>query len=211
MGVRQPFFPPREYASIAEGLEQELQDLPKPPEGHISPEQASLLYHFIRMIKPQFVVETGLGAGHSACVILYAQRSIGIEPRLLTVDNCQYEETRVAAEQLKAIFPGFVFVEGDSRQVLSLAVNGYLRENEGLPLDLCLIDGGHDEPTVKSDLKVLLSYLALGGYLWLDDFEKTVPNSGVNMAGRAFARKWGNCVRFRGHGNRGFMLYQKGF
>lgn len=211
MRFRRPFFPPQDYAHIADGLKEELESLPKPPEGHISPDQAEFLYHFIRLIRPKFVVETGLCVGHSASVIMFAQRSAGIEPRLMSVDNCQYEETRRAANHLRGRFEHFTFVEGDSKQVLAGAVNQYLREHEGLTLDLGLVDGGHDAETALHDLETLSSFLVLGGYLWLDDFEKIVPCAGANMAGRAFARKWGSCQRFRTEDTRGFMLYQKAF
>jgi predicted O-methyltransferase YrrM len=208
---RQPFFPPQDYAHIAAGLSDELQALPDAPEGHISPDQAEFLYHLVRLIRPQFVVETGLCVGHSACVVMYAQRSVGIQPRFLSVDNCQYDETKRAAHHLGRRFRDFVFVEGDTKNILSDAVNRYLREHEGVTLGLGIVDGGHDAVTTEHDLEALASFLALGGYLWLDDFEKILPCAGVNIAGRNFARKWGHCQRFRTRENRGFMVYQKAF
>lgn len=211
MRFRRPFFPPQDYAHIAGGLEEALESLPKPPEGHISPDQAEFLYHFIRLIRPEFVVETGLCVGHSATVIMLAQKSAGLEPRLLSVDNCQYAETRPAAKLLHFRYENFTFVEGDSKEAMAPAVNQYLREHEGLTLGLGLVDGGHDRETALHDLESLASFLALGGYLWLDDFEKIVPCAGANLAGREFARRWGSCQRFRTQDTRGFMIYQKAF
>jgi predicted O-methyltransferase YrrM len=211
MRFRRPFFPPQDYSHIASGLTEQLELLPKPPEGHISPDQAEFLYHFIRLTRPELAVETGFCVGHSACVIMLAQESVGIEPHLISIDNCQYAETRPAANLLKCRFKNFTLVEGDSRQVLSAAVNRHLREHEGLTLGLGLVDGGHDAETALHDLEALSSFLVLGGYLWLDDFEKIVPCAGANIAGRAFARKWGSCQRFRTSDTRGFMLYQKAF
>lgn len=206
-------FSPCEYAYIAAGLKEELEFLPEAPEGHISPDQAEFLYHFIRLIRPKFVVETGLCVGHSACVIMLAQRSVGIEPRLMSIDHCQYERTTQAADLLKSRFENFTFVPGDSNEVLSECVNQYLHEHEkeGLTLDLGLVDGGHDAETALNDLETLSSFLVLGGYLWLDDFENVLPCAGANAAGRAFARKWGSCQRYRTGDSRGFMLYQKAF
>lgn len=209
--LRRPFFPPEDYAHIAPGLKEELASLPPAPEGHISPDQAEFLFHLIRLIRPAFVVETGLCVGHSATVILRAQQSAGLQPCLMSVDSCQFPETRVAAELLRSRYEHFVFVEGDTRQVLSGAVNQHLRANEGLTLDLGVVDGGHDAETAMHDMEALSAFLVLGGYLWLDDFEKPVPCAGVNLAGRAFARKWGSCHRFRTHDTRGFMIYQKAF
>jgi predicted O-methyltransferase YrrM len=211
MSFRRPFFPSQDYSHIANGLKEYLDLLPKPPEGHISPDQAEFLYHFIRLIRPQFVVETGFCVGHSACVIMLAQQSVGIEPRLMSVDNCQYEQTVPAANLISSKFENFTFVRGDSRHVLSTAVNEYLRRHEGLTLALGLVDGGHDAETALNDLETLSSFLALGGYLWLDDFEKLVPCAGANLAGRRFARRWGSCQRFRTEDTRGFMIYQKSF
>lgn len=208
---RRPFFPAQSYAHISEELRDHLDLLPKASEGHISPDQAEFLYHFIRLIRPTFVVETGLGAGHSACVIMLAQASVGIEPHLTSVDQCKFPETRTAEELLRTRYKGFALVEGDSKDVLENAVNTQLRLNEGLTLGLGIVDGGHDDETAFKDLEVLASFLEPGGFLWLDDFEKVVPCFGVNMAGREFARKWGHCQSFRTRDHRGFMLYQKAF
>lgn len=209
--LRRPFFPAEDYDHIARGLREELESLPKAPEGHISPDQAEFLFHLIRLIRPSFVVETGFCVGHSACVIMKAQKSVDLEPHLLSVDSCQFEETLPAADLLSSHYPRFTLVQGDSKNVLTNAVNSHIRQNEGLTLDLGVVDGGHDAETALHDLEVLASFLKLGGYLWLDDFEKIVPCAGANMAGRTFARRWGSCHRYRTSDNRGFMLYQKAF
>ena len=211
MRFRRPFFPADDYSHIAGGLAEELNSLPKPPEGHISPDQAEFLYHLTRLLRPEFIVETGFCVGHSAVVMMHAQQSVGIEPRLMSVDSCQFDETKPAAALLKTKFKHFELVEGDSKDVLLGAVNQYLRENEGVTLKLGVVDGGHDATTATHDLEVLSSFLVIGGYLWLDDFDKVVPCAGANTAGREFARKWGNCQRFRTEDTRGFMIYQKGF
>lgn len=205
------FFAPRQYAHIHPGLEQALEALPKPPEGHVSPQQAEYLYHFIRLIRPSFVVETGLCVGHSACVIMHAQASIGLTPHMMSIDICRYEETKRAAQHLKSRFAGFRFIEGDSKEVLASAVSRHLRHHDGLTLDFGSVDGGHDAATALSDLEILFSFLKPGGYLWLDDFEKAIPNYGVNLAGRTFARRWGTCLRFQTPDTRGFMVHQKAF
>jgi hypothetical protein len=90
-------------------------------------------------------------------------------------------------------------------------VRKHLRRAEGLTLDFGLVDGGHDASTALGDLETLLACLKPGGYLWLDDFEKNLPNIGVNLAGLTFARRWGNCLRFQTRDSRGFMIHQKSF
>ncbi len=204
-------FAPEQYAHIHAGLGEILQSLPETPEGHVSPKQAEFLFHFVRLIRPAFIAETGFCVGHSACIVMLAQKTIGIEPRMLSVDICRYAETRAAAEIVKSLFPGLKFVEGDTKDVLSESLCRYLRRHEGLTLDLGIVDGGHDAETAAHDLDVLFSYLRPGAYLWLDDFEKALPNSGVNRAGHEFARRWGHCLRFRTGDARGFMLHQKAF
>jgi predicted O-methyltransferase YrrM len=210
--LRRAFFPPEDYSHIDGGLGELLEYLPQPiEEGHSSPAQAEFLYHLVRLVRPQLVVETGLNVGHSAAVVMLAQESVGMPACMMIIDTFAYEETREAAPRLAERFEGFSFVEGDSKVVLSEAVNRLLREREDLRLGLGLVDGGHDCETALHDLEVLWSYLTMGGYLVLDDFEKVIPNAGCNMAGRTFERKWGNCVRFRTGDTRGFMLHQKGF
>ena len=211
MHFERPFFPPEDFKRVAIGLEENLKQLPQAPEGHISPDQAEFLYHLVRLIRPGFVVETGFCVGHSACVILRAQESVDLRPHLLSIDNCRFEETKTASDIVKNWFDGFTLVEGDSKEVLESVVNAYLKKNEGLTLDFALVDGGHDEKTAMSDLETLSAFLINGGYLWLDDFDKVVPYFGVNKAGRAFARQWGACQRFRTKDTRGFMLFQKVF
>jgi len=209
--VPQSYYAPAEYAHIHPALERELSQLPTAPEGHISPEQGEFLFYFVRLIRAQFVVETGFCVGHSACIVMLAQQSVGIEPQMLSIDICRYDETKQAAQKLKARFPGLKFVEGDTKDVLSSAVRRHLRRNEHLRLDLGMIDGGHDMQTALHDFEILLSYLRPGGHLWPDDFEKRLPNSGRNLAGHTFARRWGNCMRFAPSEARGFLLHQKSF
>jgi cephalosporin hydroxylase len=149
--------------------------------------------------------------GHSACIIMLAQESAGLAPRMLSIDICRYEETKRSADIVKTRFPGLKFVEGDTRQVLASNLRRFLRRNGELPLDLAIVDGGHDAETALSDLEIFFACLRPGGYLWLDDFEKPLPNAGVNLAGHTFARRWGNCHRLVTRDGRGFMLHQKGF
>jgi predicted O-methyltransferase YrrM len=207
--VPDTYFASSQYAHIHPELESLLAGLPEAPEGHISPEQGEYLFHFIRLVRPAFVAETGFCVGHSACIIMLAQESLGLAPSLLSIDICRYEETKRSADLVKKRFAGLKFVEGDTRDVLASALRRYLRRHGELPLDLGLIDGGHDAQTALSDLEIFLSCLRPGGYIWLDDFEKSLPNSGVNLAGHTFARRWGNCHRFETRDGRGFMLHQK--
>jgi cephalosporin hydroxylase len=180
-------------------------------EGHMSPAQAEFVYELVRLTRPSLVVETGLNVGHSAVAVMLGQESVGVAPAVLSVDTCAYEETREAAPLLAARFEGFMLVEGDSKDVLGDAINTRLRAREDLRFGLGLVDGAHDAETALSDLETMRAYLAMGGYLCLDDFEKVIPNGGCNAAGREFARRWGDCVRFRTADTRGFMLHQKGF
>src|SRR5688572_8075966 len=150
-----PFFEPQEYAYISPRLTPLLLSMPTPPMGHLSPQQAEFLYSLVRLLRPSFVVETGLNAGHSAAVVMLAQESVLVEPCLMSIDNCENEEPRMAAMRLKDAFAGFMFVEGDSKSALVLAVDRVLRSRRDLRLQLGIIDGGHDAETVQSDLENL--------------------------------------------------------
>jgi predicted O-methyltransferase YrrM len=211
MSHYQPYFPVQDYEIIDSQLVAELEQLPAPTVGHISPAQGEFLYHFIRLTRPSFIVETGFGVGYSACIIMMAQRSAGINPCLMSVDNCQFEQTIVAARKVSARFPGHIFVEGDSKRVLLPAIDKYLRTNEDVTLDFGIVDGGHDAETVASDLKVISSFLARDGFIWIDDYDRRIPNPGVNIAGREYARQWGFCHHYRTLDERGFMVCQRNF
>jgi predicted O-methyltransferase YrrM len=211
MSHYRPYFPIQDYEIVDSELVTELEQLPTPTIGHISPAQGEFLYHFIRLIRPSFVVETGFGVGYSACIIMLAQRSAGIKPCLMSVDNCQFEQTITAARKISDRFPGHVFIEGDSKKVLLPALDKYLRTNETVTLDFGIVDGGHDAETVSSDLKVLSSFLTLGGFIWIDDYDRRIPNPGVNIAAREYAKEWGFCHHYRTSDERGFLLCQRNF
>lgn len=127
--LHSPFFPPEDYGYIANGLKEDIESLPKAQKGHISPEQAEFLYHLIRPIWPQFVVTTGFGVVHSACMIMYAQKSVNIEPCMMSTDICASEQTKLGADIVRSKFKNFIFAQGDSKKVLHNLPEGFLNEH----------------------------------------------------------------------------------
>ncbi len=196
-------------------IDPELHDLmlrlPETPEGYITPAQAEFLYAFIRLTQPRVVAETGFNAGHSACVILRAMETYG-GGTLLSFDIGKHEATHKAAEIVKAKYPQFHLILGDTKQTLAPTLAQAISSNDDATLDLAIVDGGHDTDTARMDLLIFEAILRPGGYLWLDDFENANCIAvGVNLVGREFAAVHQHCLRFLTKDCRGMMIYQKGF
>ncbi|MGB0717139.1 MAG: class I SAM-dependent methyltransferase [Phycisphaerae bacterium] len=199
------------YENIDPELPKLVERLPEGREGFMTEHQADFMYHFVKLVRPRLVVETGFHCGHSACVIMKAMESCG-GGTLVSFDIARYDSTTRAAEIVRERFNDFHFVAGDSKETLAPTLSTIFNQQPKATLDLGIIDGGHDIETARNDMLVMESLLRPGGYLWLDDFENNLYRMvGVNIVGREFANSRKNCVRFQTADDRGMMIYQKGF
>ena len=95
--------------------------------------------------KAKTILEIGFNAGHSCLLYLVANPTSTVE----LFDIGWHTYTRPCFEYLDSQFPGRIQIHyGDSRQVLP----EYISKNVGRTFDLIHVDGGHDEPVVRSDI-----------------------------------------------------------
>ncbi|MFQ5463426.1 MAG: class I SAM-dependent methyltransferase [Phycisphaerae bacterium] len=199
------------FSHIDRALNELVQRMPDPGEGFITAGQAEFLWAFIRLIRPRIVAETGLNAGHSACVILRAMETYG-GGMLMSFDIGRHDATQQAADLIKERYPDFHYIRGDTKETLAGTMAQALGSNHDATLDLAIVDGGHDIETARNDLLVFDALLKPGGFLWLDDFgNATSVCVGVDIVGREFAASRGSCHRLLAPDHRGMMIYQKGF
>ncbi len=199
------------FSHIDGELNDFVQRMPETGEGFITAGQAEFMWALIRLTRPRIVAETGLNAGHSACVILRAMESYG-GGTLMSFDIGRYDATQKAADLIKERYPNFHYIRGDTKETLAPAMAQALSSNNDATLDLAIVDGGHDIETARHDLLVFDALLKPGGFLWLDDFgNANCICVGVNVIGREFAAARGSCHRFLTPDHRGMMVYQKGF
>jgi glycosyltransferase involved in cell wall biosynthesis len=95
--------------------------------------------------KAKTILEIGFNAGHSCLLYLMANPTSTVE----LFDIGWHAYTRPCFEYLDSQFPGRIKIHyGDSRQVLP----EYISKNVGRTFDMIHVDGGHDEPVVRSDI-----------------------------------------------------------
>jgi predicted O-methyltransferase YrrM len=104
------------------------------------PEQVKILKDLVNNDKIKNVLEIGFNAGHSAEVMLSANK----EAKLTSFDLNIHPYAAVGKDYIDKKFPGrHVFVAGDSKETIPKA--------EGL-YECFFIDGGHDYETAKADI-----------------------------------------------------------
>jgi glycosyltransferase involved in cell wall biosynthesis len=95
--------------------------------------------------KAKTILEIGFNAGHSCLLYLMSNPTSTVE----LFDIGWHAYTRPCFEYLDSQFPGRIKIHyGDSRQTLP----EYISKNVGRTFDLIHVDGGHDEPVVRSDI-----------------------------------------------------------
>ncbi len=137
-------------------------------------EDRLFLYTFVRGIKPLRALETGTLKGGSALIISSAMEDNGIG-KLVGIDP-----TPSLYMKSKAFFGRFEFIKEPSPHAIPRAVDIL-----GGPLDFVLIDDIHIFSQVYDELKVILPYMAEGGYILLHDSF----NYGVHAAIEKFLKE----------------------
>lgn len=110
-----------------------------------SPAEVQLFFESAKQDWVQTICEIGFNAGHGAMLFLQANPKAVV----YSFDLALNEYTEPAAQVLEKRFPGrFNLVAGES----SATLPRFAKEHPNLRCDLSVVDGGHDEKTVASDL-----------------------------------------------------------
>lgn len=127
------------------------------------------------------VLEIGVFAGKYFLILAQALRKYGGE-RAVAIDifESQMPVIEESAQGRRAIFEAnltkyappceVIIMESDSTRITAEAVRGRMMTSERQPFRFISIDGGHDAPTVQSDLLLAEELLMPGGIVALDDW-----------------------------------------
>lgn len=127
------------------------------------PSRAHKRRNFLRAVNGSLLfVEIGFNAGHSALLAL--DRNPGLS--YVGLDIAVHPWTRMCSAIMEAAFPGRCrFIFGDSLELLpKLVQTGEL----GI-IDVCHVDGGHEDHVARSDVCHALKLVRPGGVVLVDD------------------------------------------
>lgn len=139
-------------------------------------ENHASIWDYIRTHNPKNIMEIGLGDGRSARKII----SIAKNCEFFSFDILERSESREAFLELNRR-DNVHFYIGDSKLTLPLAVK------ELPPMDVVVIDGGHDIPTVKKDWEKCKLLLKKDGVCFFHDSEGFGPWMTVGRIGDGFS------------------------
>lgn len=134
-------------------------------EPSVTPEVATMLYEFIRMVKPGKTLETGMAYGKSTLSICQAHRDNGSGSHI-AIDPFQEEKfnaiglANIARANLNDILR---FYQAPSDEVLPTL------SAEGERIDFAFIDGNHRFDYTLVDFFYIDKMLNLGGHVAFDD------------------------------------------
>lgn len=140
---------------------------------------------------PNKLCEIGVNAAHSALLFLLGRRAHGLSDKpvsLYLFDINEHVYTEPAVGYLRREFPeaNIKFFEGDSTAELPTFVS--CRAKEVGTFDLVHVDGGHEEPCIKSDLGCAQKLVRPGGFIIIDDTDDPIidgyVSAALNTAGR---------------------------
>ncbi len=110
------------------------------------------------------LLEVGFNAGHSALLALMSNPDLVYTG----VDICETKYTTACAEYLAQAFKSrFTLILGDSREVLPRLAT----HNKSLLIDVCHIDGDHNEGPVRTDISNVLRLAQRNALVILDDLD----------------------------------------
>jgi hypothetical protein len=138
--------------------------------------QAPLLYVFVRAVRPERMVETGVSSGYSARLVLEAMErngtgrlwSIGI-PRLAVGPMAAGDAARVADRPIGWLVPERLRGRWELRIGKAEEMLGAVLEKEAVPLDVFVHDSLHLYEHMLSEYAAALPQLRRGGYLLSHD------------------------------------------
>lgn len=160
----------------------------------LGPHSIPILEDVLGRIRPRRILEIGFGVGYSATMFLEIRPGTVVYSIDLTEDPRALE----AVELLRKRYAGwFHFIRADSRMMDAGMVLSGLPAPAGF--DLLFVDGGHDEPTVRSDIRLGL-HLGIPWILfddWWPHFGPGVQPAVHSCPILTIAGRWGNMVLAR--------------
>jgi predicted O-methyltransferase YrrM len=115
-------------------------------------------YWFVRLTRPQYVLETGTNGGYSTSMLGAALKTLGHDGRLLSLDLVRMHHLFAATEVADVV----QFVEADTAVVDPTSF--------GCPhFDLLVLDSGHHYGCIATELQRFEPHLKAGGYMLLHD------------------------------------------
>ena len=130
------------------------------------PTDLLLLQELMTMLRPRYVVETGLHHGGTAVFYASILRLLGIDGRVISVDIQIAPEARKNVES-SAFCDQITLIEGDSKSdTVHQQIETLL---QGEPNVLVCLDSDHSYAHTLAELRRFSRYIPVGGYLVLFD------------------------------------------
>lgn len=149
-------------------------DLPRPREGNTGryPKYQRFLFNLVKDIEPEFIMEIGFNAGHSACCFLNAFK----KSKLFTFDICRWGTEQDAFNVLAEHFQ-IELIDGNSEKTIPK----FIRDYPDITFDFIFVDGGHQGKTPTHDINNSLRVLNKGGVIVIDDANMGAVIKGVKQ------------------------------
>lgn len=148
-----------------------------------------LIWHIGAVLEPQNIMEIGCRTGISICQLLSSMPKLDGKRVVLfdcfwgeplsDLDNRHIDEKMVKANIRYLNLPTDMveFVIGHSPETIA----DYRKKNPDIKFDYILIDGAHDYPTAKLDMKNSAEMLAPSGVMLMDDIASPGGDPGYKL------------------------------
>ena len=142
--------------------------------------QQEIVYKYATQLpKGAKMVELGVCNGKTASVMIYVAHYMDMH--YTGIDNYSLENTEEEVrKRLNAIGFAYELIKANTESVIWT----------GGPIDLLLIDGGHQESAVKPDCEKWIPLVRAGGYVIFHDFDEPELPGSAHWAVRKYGNDW---------------------
>ncbi|MBU1109683.1 MAG: class I SAM-dependent methyltransferase [Candidatus Riflebacteria bacterium] len=166
-------------------VSKEIQDAVFSGGAEMSPFQLAFLCGLLKEKKPSKILEVGVSAGGTSCVIMNCLKMIDSNAEFHSVDvlsHCYQDKSKAAGHLMHEVFPKEAKNRWDLR--LGHTVAAHLEEI-GKGIDFCVLDASHVLPGELLDFIVIFPYLAPDAVLVLHDTSLYLePRANLSVATR---------------------------